>query len=389
MRQIVHIVLNNIAKCKMKAIMIILLISFAMFISVLSYSFKYSMEHLVDIRTEELNSTAKIKIMSKSSEGIIPLSTLNYIESVDGVKNVIPQYNIGGLLEKEAGVPIYSVSINGFDFENNRFIGADDFRNQKIRGILLPDLTVSFGDNWNLKDLVGKDVLFTYEYLLDNNIVSKTVPCKVIGVYEAYGIFEENPVYMSMDLFSEILNDYAANISGVTSSTVYLESADYTEEVAKSLNELGVEVFYESTIEEYIKSLEGFVTMSMAIVIVILFLAVIIIVQTISANIRRRYTTIGVMKAYGYSNLSIFFLVWLEIFIYSVVSVLVAVLICLLSQNQIQEIFTMLFEGIYFTLNTTSILLLVGIAGLTSVLSIILPCRLLVKVNPIEVLKGN
>lgn len=389
MKQIVHIVFHNIANCKLKAIMIVVLMSFSMFTSLVSYSFKQSIEDQVEITTEELDTNAKIKVMSKNSDNVIPLSTIDYMEQMDGVKSVIPQYNFGGLLEKEMGVPIYSVTLNGFDFENNLFMGAEDYRNQNVSGILLPDLTVTMGEEIVLKELIGQEVLFTYEYVSDKNILSRTITCKVIGVYEAKGTFDENPVYMSMDLFTEVLNDYAVNISGVSSATVYLESADCTEKVAEDLNNLGVEVFYESTVEDYMASLEGIVTLSIVVVVVILIFAIIIIIQTLLANLRKRYATIGVMKAYGYSTASICFLVWFEIFIYCIMSVIITLLLSLIGQGKIQEFFGVFMAGVSFTLNPNSILILLGIGVIVSGISAIIPCRNLVRLNPIDVLKSN
>lgn len=389
MKQIVHIVLNNIANCKFKAVMIVLLMAFSMFTSLISYSFKQSISNQVKITTEELDTNAKIKVMSKGSEGLIPLSTVDYIEKVEGVKNAVPQYNIGGLLEKEVGVPIYSITLNGFDFENNVLIGAEDYRNQNISGIVLPDLTVSMAEEIILKEFIGQEVLFTYEYASAKNILSKTITCKVVGVYEAKGAFEANPVYMSMDLFSEILNDYATNISGVSSATIYLDSADCTQKVAESLNDLGLEVFFESTVEDYIASLEGIVTLSMVIVAVVLIFAIIIIIQTLLANLKKRYGTIAVMKAYGYSTVSICFLIWLEIFIYCILSVLITLLTCFVCYNKIQEFFCIFIEGVNFTMSVNSILILLGIGVMTSCISTIIPCKDLAKLNPIDILKSN
>lgn len=389
MRQMVRIVLNNIWNNKFKACMIVIMIAFSMFTSVISVAFKDSIATLVDVKTEELNSNAKIKVMSKNTNGKIALSTLEYVEQMDGVRNVVPQYNIGGLLEKEKGIPIYGVVVNGFDFENDLFVGANDYRNQKASGILLPNIGESMMADIVLQDLVDTEVLFTYEYVQDGNVLSKTITSKVIGVYETTGSFEENPVYMSMDLFSEIQSDYGELISSVSSANVYLDDATYTEAVVQELAKLGLDVYYESTVEEYIESLEGFVTVGIAIVVVALVFAMIIIIQTVLANLRKRYTTIAVMKVYGYSTAAICFFVWLEIFIYCVLAVVVTVIGCLWLQNTIQDVFALFLPGLVFTINKSVIIISLVICAMTSCVCAISPCKDLMRLNPIEVLKSN
>lgn len=387
MKQIVRIVWNNILHSKLKGIMIILLISFSMFTAVVSYSLNDSITSMVKNKTEALDATAKIKVISKNRESLIALSLIDYIEEIEGVRNVLPQYNIYGLLEKDNGIPIYNVSINGFDFENNIFIGADDFRGKNVSGILLPDITVSLQEEMVLKDLIGTDVVFIYEYISDGTILSQSITAEVIGVYEASGVFEENPIYFSIDLFAGILANNQMNISGISSADIYLNDAEHTESVAEKLEQLGLEVFYESTVEDYIESLEGFVSLSMTIVIVILIFAIIIIIQTVWANIKKRYAIIAVMKAYGYSTMSICFMVWFEIFSYCLSAIVVTIVLCIVGQSGVQDFFSSFLPGLAFVLNKETFLMLVMIGVLTSCISAIIPCKNLIKLNPVDILK--
>ena len=194
MKQVMYIAFNNIVKSKAKSILIVVLIGISMMMMAISYKFAESVKYSINNTTDEVNATSKLKITSKIVGNPISFATISAIENVDGVKKVLPDYNISGLLEEEVGVPIYNVSINGFDFENDIFLGAEDYRENKQSGILLPDISYELGDRIiDLNEYVGKEIQITYFCTSNNVNTGKTLKCKVFGTYSTSGTFEENP----------------------------------------------------------------------------------------------------------------------------------------------------------------------------------------------------
>lgn len=390
MNQIMRISVNNVVKSKFKGLVIIILLSFTMLVAVLSYGLSVSLPDALDEKTEELNTLSKIKVLSKDGNGHIALSMLDYISKLNGVKSVLPEYGISGLLESEPKKPLGFVGINGFDFDSVKFYGAEDFRNKNISGILLPDISYEFGGELlTLKDYIGKEIYITYEFIDDGKLVGKTIECGVMGVYKTTGVIEENPIYMSLDLFSGMLEDCARNVSEVISAYIYLDSAEETDSVIDKIKDLGLEPYYQTTLQEYIEALEGFVNSSLIFIGILIALSVVIIIQTILSNLRKRYEIIGVLKAYGYSNISICFMVWIEIFIYSIISVLASVVLIIVLKEKINNFFEMFLNTVQFDFNISVIAILIIIAIMVSVISAIIPIKRLKKLNVIDVLKSN
>lgn len=389
MKQIIHIAVNNVVRSKLKAVAIVMLMALSMFTATLGYSFSQSATYTVEKKADELEMLSSIKVLSYNQGDYIAMSTIELIEEMEGVSFVLPQYNIGGLLEESEGKPIYQVSVNGFDFEERQFVGAEDYRGQGVSGIILPDISYEFMDEVTLKEYVGQQIYFTYEYLKDGQYISETVTCKVIGVYKASGVFENNPVYMSMDLFGEILENVGHSISGVSRAIVYMDNVADMDRISENIGAIGLEVNYETTLDDYISSLEGFITLGVTVAVIIMVFAVIVMIQAILSNIGKRYDIIGVLKAYGYSNGKICFMVWFEVFIYSIIAVVVSLICGYAFSDGLNNFFDTFISGAEFAVGIKEILLNVLVGVVVSGVASIIPVRRLKKIDVIDVLKSN
>lgn len=389
MKQIIRIAVNNVLNTGIKGIVIVVLMALSMFIATISISFSNSSKELIGIKTEALESKFKVTVMPKESSKTISITTLDYLETLDGISYVLPQYNISGLMEEIPGTPIYPVTFNGYDFQNNVFMGELDFCGEDVSGIVLPDISVEHTKKLKLKEYVGNNVYITYDYIKGNEVVSKTIECKVLGVYSAKGPFEANPAYMTMDLFEEVLKNCSSQLNGVGSAEVYVESSEMIKNVGEKISDMGYEVFFESTIEDYISSLEGFISLAAAVSVIIMIMAMIIIAQAIAINIKKRSTIIGVLKAYGYSNFSICFMVCIEVFTYSILAVMISVSTCIVTQGMINEILGEFLYDVKFVVKTEAVALQIAIAGAMAVFASIIPIRKLRKINVIDVLKAS
>ena len=389
MKQVMYIAFNNIVKSKAKSILIVVLIGISMMMMAISYKFAESVKYSINNTTDEVNATSKLKITSKIVGNPISFATISAIENVDGVKKVLPDYNISGLLEEEVGVPIYNVSINGFDFENDIFLGAEDYRENKQSGILLPDISYELGDRIiDLNEYVGKEIQITYFCTSNNVNTGKTLKCKVFGTYSTSGTFEENPVYMSMDLFSDILSNID-NMTGVTSARVYLQNAEYTERIAKTLNDYGLEVCFETTIEDYLNMLKGVSKFTATISTIVILLSVIIITQSVNNNIRRRSSTIGVLKAYGYSDILVCLMIWIEVAIYCIAGMVLSYIMCITLDRYINKIFVLFMSNTAFEIDLSIAVIFIIVFGVVLLAASVIPVKKMLKFNPIDVLKSE
>lgn len=254
---------------------------------------------------------------------------------------------------------------------------------------MLPNISVELNGTKVLKEYVGKQVYFVYEYIQGGQYISDTIECDVLGVYDAEGAFEANPIYMSMDLFENVLKNTSSDTTGVARAEVFLENVESMDKIVSELEKLGVEVFFETTLDDYITSLEGFGKVGMAVACIIMLLALVIMLQAIMTNLRKRYTIIGILKAYGYSDLIICVMVWLEVFVYSAVAVMISLLACKLLGEKMNEFFSMFLSGVVFVLDAEKVILLFTIAIVISIIALLIPIRRLRKINVIDVLKAD
>ncbi|MBR6697986.1 MAG: FtsX-like permease family protein [Lachnospiraceae bacterium] len=389
MQQIIRITINNIKKTKVKAVIIVILMSLAMFISSVAFSLYLSSLNITSEKVEELEAKVKIKIMPFEAGGKIPLSAINHIETMEGVSYVLPEYNLPCMIEDPKSDFAYSITVDTYDFKNNIFMSDIDLRNEDVSGILLPDVEFETYKVVTMKNFVDQEMDIKYSYIKNGEIVTDSIRCKVIGVYPTKESFLGSKVYMTMDIFNEIMSVMSGDVLSVYSAQIYLDDVGYMNKVAEQLEDIGYEVFYESTIEDYIKTLDGFVKLTMAIAVVIMALSMIIMIQAVLTGIQRRSITIGVLKAHGYSNSIVCFMTCLEVAIYGLSSTVISMILCFVTKSKVNEIFSYFMENARFAIDWKILLVHLIIAIGVSAISLIIPIKKMKKINVIDVLKAN
>ena len=387
--QILEMAFKNALHSKIKLFFISVLICFGMTIFTFTLGASTIAINQATDNMDELKQNNEMRILPRITGSTIAQQLINKIEKIEGVSNVLPQYNIYGLLEKGVEDPIYNVAVNGFDFDKSIMVGAEDYRGQGVKGILLPNLTVDLNGKTVLSKLVGQDVYFTYEYFRDGQIYSDTIKCHVIGTYDTDGEMESNPVYMIWDMFVDILDNKGVTDNGVSYLTVYTDSSEIMNSVSEAIEEMGLIVTYERTKQDYINFLSGFRVVGVTIGIIVLFLANIIIIQAATNNVRRREKAIGVLKVYGYSNMQISKLIIYELLIYCIIGLLLTFIICSVFDSNISNIFSSIMFKTAYKFNFRDGFVNVIICLILCVLSTVKPVIRCIRLNPIEVLKGE
>lgn len=387
--ELIEMATKNTLFSKIRLVIISMFVGFGLIVLELTMGISSVAKNAANDSVEELNSNNYIRIYPRISGTYIPTSKFEQIKKMDGIKSAIGQYNIFGLLEKETNNPIYSVSVTGFDFNEGVVSENCDFRGNNVSGILLPDITVELNGKKVMSDYIGSNVFFTYEYREGENIISKTVECNVLGTYKAYGSMEENPIYMSLDLFNGIVQNVCKDGNGMLSLMIYVDDIENLDVIANEINNMGFDVSYETTKEDFLNYIKGFKKIGLIVAIICLFMAGIIIIQTINNNIQRRAKAIGVLKVFGYSNRSIYKMIIIELSIYYILGMMIATVVCAMLDSKISDVLSPILMNQEYTFHFHEVLwfILFGFV-LCSVITIkpLLKCK---RLQPIDILKGE
>lgn len=386
MIQFAKIAVHNIGTHKVRTGITVLLCVFVILLTTISISVVVTVRQESDKKEEEIQTKKIIQIMGANGQNLSN-QVLDLIRQEEGVADVVPWYNTTVLMEDSNADPMYIITLNGFDFDKWRLPGADDFRGKSIEGVVLPDITYEFRGNKVLRDYVGQEVRLTYDCIEEGTVVSKTISVPVIGVYEAYGPFEANPVFISKNLFQGILEGSDESGAGVFRAYVYPLAGADLKDMARRIAQYGVDVSYETLLDEYLSFVRGFARFVLLVDAVVVLLSLIVLSQNLKGGVRRRYKEFGVLKAYGHPARLMVFSVFFEWLMYWGMSVLVSFALWAIGRRTIAAMAENIIKNGELVLEGKVIMISCGIVGAVSALTMLVPIQLIQRMQPIDVLK--
>lgn len=353
--------------------------------------------------TNELTSSSsadKVLVMPKTAGGFGQVEGIVLNETdVDAVSKAAGVYDATGLyfdasLIKKFGEQKYAFVI-GYDPTQSYVI--DSFNIGVDKGRLLRS-----GDM--------KKAVLGYNYLIPNKIFSKSldlndnlevdgVNLKVVGFMEEIGNpQDDSQIYITNDQFEEMFSDvesYAQIIARVDISDIEKVNDNIGRSLRKARDvEKGDEDFYVQSFDELIEQFSSALNVIIGFVILIALISVIVstinTANTMITSVLERYKEIGVLKAMGAKNASIF-----EIFLFeSAFLGIIAGLIGTFFGWLISYTAGIILDGLGwgFLQPHFSVYLFVGLilfAGITGAISGVFPAIRASKTNPVDALRNE
>ncbi|NLJ16521.1 MAG: ABC transporter permease [Clostridiales bacterium] len=381
---IIQLSLNNIKNNIVKFIIFSIILGLMFSLVTFSFNFNNSLKSSLSKQLDALESQNYIDVSPRIINDDLPVSILDTIRSFENVEGVQPRYQIAALLEESEGVPIYNVQIDGLNSNSS----LPDFTYNGEEGIILPDLKVNLNREVALKDYIGKTLRIVFDIYENDEIKSEVIEAKVIGVYTTSGDMEQNPLYLSSDLFKSMYSKiYPDTQPAVKGAVVYVDNIKNLDSVALRIEELGLIASYGlKNMKDYFNSLETIKNIISIAAFLIIALLLLLIIQNLISNVEKRKKTIGVMKVYGYSNAKILSMVCFEVSFYIISSIIISLIITFSTLPLIKDLLSNILQGEFYTLNYITFVYIVIIGFAIVNLALIKPYIRIKSSDPINIL---
>jgi ABC-type lipoprotein release transport system permease subunit len=389
---IIEMAIKNIRKSKFKAIIMILLLSLGMGCFLIVIDAGSAVKSSLENEILKFKNLTEIDVYSKISGNSISESQLVKLEKIDHIKMVIKQYKIHVLLTEKGDNPITDGTLYNFDYKRNILPTGEDFRSSNEDGMILPDLEVNVNESKVLSNYVGKEIYVKFDSIDKNNeIVEKTFPMKVIGVYNASQPIQANPIYISESSMLKFLKERsssAEDILNINTLMVYVDNAENIQQVSSKIEDLGLKTKY--ALKDFNNAYLTFNSLLKVVLsasMIILFLALTIMVQLLNNNIKSREREIGVLKAFGYTNVKIALILAVEALILMILPIIFSLLLYRVVGQKGAEVFSNF--GQTMVIGISQVVKVITLTIILILLALINPIRKCCLLNPIDVLKGE
>lgn len=221
--------------------------------------------------------------------------------------------------------------IENFLNGTNKIISGSIFDNDSEANVI-----VISSDLAEENDLEVNDKIKFY----DPEDTDKVCEFEIIAIYEDTSTNDDNfmnmnvmnsqnQIYTTMTAIKSMIDE---NDSNNISAKFYLTSSDDIEKFKEEVTEKGLSSYYtlndnQDAILETLKPVENISNFSMTFLVIILFIGIIILIVINMINIRDRKYEIGVLRAIGMNKLKVSLELILELFIVSLVSLIIGTLI--------------------------------------------------------------
>ena len=353
--------------------------------------------------TNELTSSSsadKVLIMPKTAGGfgavdgiVLNETDVREIKKAAGVYDAVGLYFDAALVKKNEDQK-YTFLI-GYDPKKEFVMESFNIGVEEGRMLVSGDMrNVVVGYNYRLPNKV-----LPKHFELNDNIEINDIDLKIVGFMEEIGNpQDDSQLYVTNDQFEEMFPDvesYGQIIAKVNIKNIEKVNENIERNLRKSRDvEEGKEDFYVQSFDELIESFSSALNLIIGFVILIALISV--IVSTINTansmitSVLERYKEIGVLKAMGARNSSIF-----EIFLFEsaflglvagiagvifgwAISALGGVILKNLGWGFLQPYFSIyLFAG------------LILFAGITGAISGVFPAIRATKINPVDALRNE
>jgi len=344
------------------------------------------------------SSADKVLIMPKTAGGFGAVDGVVLNESdVREIKKAAGVYDATGLyfdaaLVKKSKEQKYTFII-GYDPRKDFVMESFNIGVDEGRFLISGDMKkVVLGHNYRLPDKIFSDPLD-----LNDNIEVNDVDLKVVGFMEEIGNpQDDSQLYITDDQFEEMFPDeesYGQIIAEVDIKDIDKVNENIEKNLRKSRDqEEGKEDFYVQSFNDLIESFASALNIIIGFVIMIALISVVVstinTANTMITSVLERYKEIGVLKAMGSRNSSIF-----EIFLFeSAFLGLFAGLMGVLFGWMVSYVGGIILDnlGWGFLQPYFSVYLFVGLvlfAGITGAISGVFPAIRAAKTNPVDALR--
>jgi putative ABC transport system permease protein len=324
---LVRVVLRNLNRIRVRTVLTTLgvIIGVAAIVTLLSIAMGFEesiteeFEGIGDIKQiTVLQPMMSLGIGQQQETKILDEDAVEEIESIEGVRAVVPTSSVSGVIE--VGRYITSLSLTGIDPERGEALGIEieegRFLRRKDNNVLVVGYKVreAFAEKKTLKkveelDIMGKRAeIVVRRRNLEGEEETKSFRVRIVGIIEEQGTQSDYNVYMPLELAVDIKEwqSYQTNLikrQGYESFIVEAEDSNLVNDITRKITDMGYLAF---SFKQIIDSLNQVFTILQIVLLGIGAIALIVaalgIINTMLMSILERTREIGIMKVIGASN---------------------------------------------------------------------------------------
>ena len=391
MLYLIELGIKNALKSKVMLISASLILCFGLSIFGFTLAVADQLASSVSQLEDSLQAKSSITVVG-NNHALIPLSVERRIASLDGINSLCRDHYFNCLFCNEfENQPLQIFHLLEFDFDKQMLDDTNDYRNTNASGIVIPELFEDFSGKEISASLAftDKEVYISFDYMNGDDLETYTHSYPVIGYYQAEKRDDGAYLaYLSKDIYADFLS-LSKTPPEAKSLIIYPAPSLTTTELIQEIENMGFSAYSnDASAESYLSFVKSVRSAGVVIGLVLMVLSTIIVLQSLTASVRKREKTIGLMKAFGYQDHRIMVMLIVEVLIYGLLALLLSVLLSSFMAKPISKALNSIFPDASYTLSIEQMGIEILSLLVISFLALMKPWYRCSKLSPLAVLKS-